>query len=252
MGIDEESMERSRTIPQGSFSKNFWRYIERVTGRQSLKKFVSQSVLMSMLGGLPSVWSSLARGIIYRKFMGNVGWNCMFERNVQFYIPQRVFLGNNVFIGESSRLDPECAESEIRLEDDVYIGRGCVVRAGWVPPGKIHLHKSVYIGDRSFLYGAGEIEVGKFSTLAYNVSLISGEHGYENASIPMAFQMPKLGKIKIGENVWLGPRTIVTAGVEIGDGCVVMAGSVVTKNAPPRSLVTGIPAKAQKIAYVND
>lgn len=246
MKIDDELIAQSRTIPKGGFRKRFWLYVERVTGRPSLGRFLLQSAALSMLGEFPTVWSSLARGIIYRKLMGNMGRNCIIEKNVRSLIPKRIFIGNRVFIGKNSRLDPECVESEIEIDDDVYIGRGCILRAGWMPPGKIHLHEDVYVGDRSFLYGSGEIEVGRFSTLAYNVSLISVEHGFRDPSIPMAFQMPELGRIEIGENVWLGARVVVTSGVKINDGSIVMAGSVVTKDVSPYTLVAGIPAKMLK------
>lgn len=248
MKIDDELIVRSRTIPKGGFRKRFWLYVERVTGRPSLGRFLSQSAALSMLGGLPTMWSSLARGIIYRKLMGNMDRNCIIEKKVRFLIPKRIFLGNRVFIGENSRLDPERIESEIRIDDDVYIGHGCILRAGRrvSPPGRIHLHEGVYVGDRSFLYGAGEIEVGKFSTLAHNVSLISSDHGLRDLSIPMAFQMPEHGRIEIGENVWLGAKVVVTSGVKINDGSIVMPGSVVTKEVPPYTLVAGIPARVLK------
>ncbi|WP_354041657.1 acyltransferase [Devosia sp. UYZn731] len=50
--------------------------------------------------------------------------------------------------------------------------------------------------------------------------------------------------IIIGDNVWIGTNAIVLKGVNIGDGAIVAAGSVVTKNVAPRTLVAGVPAKA--------
>lgn len=48
---------------------------------------------------------------------------------------------------------------------------------------------------------------------------------------------------RIGENCFIGGRSLILPGVEIGDNCVVGAGSVVTKSVPPRSIVAGNPAK---------
>ena len=247
MEIDEKLIKRSRTIPKGGLRKLIWRYVERVVGRRSLGRFLLQGATFSMLSGLSTPWSSLARGIIYRKLMGHMGENCIIEKNARFYIPERIFLGNRVFIAENTRIDPESFRGEIRLENDANISRGCILRAGYRLDGpcKIHLHEGVYVGDRSFLYGVGGIEIGRFSTLAYNVGLISGNHSYNDPSIPIRFQTPKLAKIEIGKNVWLGARVIVLAGVKIGNGSVIMAGSVVTKDVPPHSLVAGIPAKVQ-------
>jgi acetyltransferase-like isoleucine patch superfamily enzyme len=47
----------------------------------------------------------------------------------------------------------------------------------------------------------------------------------------------------IGRDVWLGARVIVLAGVTIGDGCVIGAGSVVTRSLPPNSIAVGAPAR---------
>jgi acetyltransferase-like isoleucine patch superfamily enzyme len=49
--------------------------------------------------------------------------------------------------------------------------------------------------------------------------------------------------IRIGDDCWIGARVFVLAGVTIGDGCVVGAGSVVTRSLPPNSIAVGVPAK---------
>lgn len=52
--------------------------------------------------------------------------------------------------------------------------------------------------------------------------------------------------IHIGDNVWIGTRAVILKGVTIGDGAVVAAGAVVTKDVPPRSLVAGVPASVRR------
>lgn len=52
--------------------------------------------------------------------------------------------------------------------------------------------------------------------------------------------------IHIGDNVWIGTRAVILKGVTIGDGAVVAAGAVVTKDVPPRSLVAGVPATVRR------
>ena len=54
----------------------------------------------------------------------------------------------------------------------------------------------------------------------------------------------------IGENCWIGARTFICPGVELGEGCVVAGGSVVTRSFPPCSVVGGNPAKLLKIKNV--
>ena len=55
---------------------------------------------------------------------------------------------------------------------------------------------------------------------------------------------PKLERdVVIGDDVWLGARVIVVAGVEIGDGCIIGASSVVTRSIPAGSIAVGNPAR---------
>jgi len=58
------------------------------------------------------------------------------------------------------------------------------------------------------------------------------EHSMEGRSEP----------IVIGDNTWIASRAIILKGVTIGEGCVIAAGAVVTKNVPPYSMVAGVPA----------
>lgn len=49
--------------------------------------------------------------------------------------------------------------------------------------------------------------------------------------------------VTIGDHIWIGARTNVLNGVTVGDGAVVAAGSLVTRDVPPRALVGGVPAR---------
>ena len=50
-------------------------------------------------------------------------------------------------------------------------------------------------------------------------------------------------RVKVGNDVWIGTKVIVMGGVTIGDGAVIGAGSIVTKDVPPYAIVAGVPAK---------
>ena len=57
------------------------------------------------------------------------------------------------------------------------------------------------------------------------------------------------GETKIGNNVWIGDSVIILPGVQIGDGAVIGAGSIVTKNIPPFAVAVGNPAKVIKFRF---
>ena len=59
----------------------------------------------------------------------------------------------------------------------------------------------------------------------------------------------KQGEVKIGNDVWIGRRVIIMAGVHIGDGAIIAANSVVTKDIPPYSIYGGVAAKLIKMRF---
>ena len=63
---------------------------------------------------------------------------------------------------------------------------------------------------------------------------------------------PQKGNIEIGDDVWIGLRATICAGVKIGQGAVIAAGAVVTKDVPPYAIVGGVPAKVIKYRFSED
>ncbi len=240
MEWDDQFHERLNRISKEGLKENFWNYVQRTTGERSIPRFVWQGTITTLLTNFPTVLGAVLRGIIYRGLLGGVGSSCFIERNVRFSVPQRVFLGNRVLVGESSYFDVQFLEGEIRVEDDVRIGRYCFLRAG---PGNICMEEDVQIGTFSALTGSGGLRIGKNTLVARNVLLMSGQHIYKDPTVPIRFQGSELAKREIGEDVWLGANVVVLPGVTIGNGAVVGAGAVVTKDIPSYSLAVGVPAK---------
>ncbi len=243
-----ESSDIHITIPEVGLRKNFWNYVVRVTGERSFSKFIWRGLMLGVFSMFPTVIGSLLRGIAYKALLGEVGSSCFIERNVRLNIPQRIFLGDRVFIGEGGYFDAENAKSEIRLKDDVHVSRYVILRAGREVQaekgeGRIIINERSRLGSHTFIYGDGGVEIGKDSLIANHVELISGNHKFRDASRLIRLQGGELKKISIGNDVWLGAYVIVLPGVTIGDGAVVGAGSVVTLDIPSYSIAVGVPAK---------
>ncbi len=119
-------------------------------------------------------------------------------------------------------------------------------------PWDISIGKHVQIGENCFLDGFGGIEIGDWTLIAHNSSLISENHSYERLDIPIYYQKKTMKKIVVGENVWIGCGVRVLLGVTIGDGAVIGAGSVVTDDIPPYAVAAGVPARIIKYRYKPD
>jgi acetyltransferase-like isoleucine patch superfamily enzyme len=117
--------------------------------------------------------------------------------------------------------------------------------------GRVSIAKDLRMGPHSYLGKSCSIcpgvSIGAYTMLAPEVLIIGGDHIYDNPGVPIIFSgRPQMPTTTIGKDCWIGQRTIILAGVSIGDGAIVAAGSVVTKNVEPYTIVAGSPAKKIK------
>lgn len=122
--------------------------------------------------------------------------------------------------------------------------------------GKINISKDFsageysYVGNNCLIYPG--VSIGRYTMLAQNVQIIGADHNYDVPGLPSTFSgRPNLKRTKIGRDVWIGANVIITAGVTIGDGSIAAAGSVITKDIAPFSIVGGVPAKLIRIRFDN-
>nr|WP_051668119.1 CatB-related O-acetyltransferase [Deinococcus frigens] len=109
----------------------------------------------------------------------------------------------------------------------------------------INVEEYVYIGPRAYI--CPNVTIGRYTLLGPGVSILGGDHIFNNVSLPTIFSgRPSTPKTTIGRDVWIGYGVIVMAGVTIGEGAIVAAGSVVTRDVPPYEIWGGNPAKLIK------
>lgn len=108
------------------------------------------------------------------------------------------------------------------------------------------------IGDRSGVgincELTGPISIGRDVMMGPEVVIYTSGHKFDRTDIPMmdqGFTEPK--PVTIGNDVWIGRRVIVMPGVTIGDGCIIGAGAIVTKDISAYSVAVGVPARVVKI-----
>ena len=78
------------------------------------------------------------------------------------------------------------------------------------------------------------------------VSIYSENHNFSETTKPMIEQGVTRSFVKIEDDCWLAANSVILAGVTVGKGSVVAAGSIVTKDVPPYSIVAGNPARIIK------
>lgn len=113
-------------------------------------------------------------------------------------------------------------------------------------PEYITIGNQVGISEFSWIDGNGGIEIGNFVRIGPYVSIISFNHKYEDKNTLIKKQGKILKRVIIEDDVWIGAKAQILAGVKIGKGAVIGAGSIVTKNVPSYAVVMGAPAKIIK------
>lgn len=101
------------------------------------------------------------------------------------------------------------------------------------------------IGMNSYI---GLVKIGKNVMIGPELFAISINHEFKDINVPMAKQGKRKDQpIIIEDDVWIGARVIILPGITIGTGSIIGAGSVVTKNVAPFSIVAGNPATVIRI-----
>lgn len=122
---------------------------------------------------------------------------------------------------------------------------------------QIIIGKNGWIGDYFNIHSVNKIIIGDNILTGKWVSIIDNNHGTTNyddlRKAPGDRNLYSKGPIIIGDNVWIGDKVTILSGVKIGDGAVIAANSVVTKDVLAYSVVGGIPAKyLKKYDYVKE
>lgn len=99
---------------------------------------------------------------------------------------------------------------------------------------------------------SGTCTIGDYVMMGTDVVVITHNHVFDRTDIPMMHQgFEEERPVVIGNDVWIGDRVIILPGVHVGDGCILAAGAVVTRDVPPYAIVGGVPAKVIKMRKEN-
>ena len=108
------------------------------------------------------------------------------------------------------------------------------------------------MGDMTHIVAYEKVEIGDNVLIASKCFISDTNHGvYKGQNPDSPITEPNKRKlvsspVKIGNNVWIGENVVILAGAQIGDGCIIGANSVVSKETPAGSIVAGVPGRVIK------
>ena len=144
-----------------------------------------------------------------------------------YYLHEQVLWRRQINRNGSYRIH---ARSSIRNASNIYLGENV----------RITMDCCIWAGEASRIVFGDDVIVGP------GVKMIASNHGTKNNGVPMVFQDRIEGDIIIHNNVWIGSNAVILKDVEIGEGAIVAAGAIVTKNVEAYTIVGGCPAKVIK------
>lgn len=157
-------------------------------------------------------------------------------------------ISGNVIIGEESIVRGSIIQGNIRTKNNCRIYK-CIIK-GNIDIGK---YTSLWGPNLDIVTGKYKVSIGNFCSIARNVSFQAYNHNTKKITtyfIGKNFfkenwdnEFTSKGDIIIENDVWIGSHSVILSGVKIGNGAIVAANSVVTKNVEPYSIVAGTPAK---------
>ncbi len=156
----------------------------------------------------------------------------------------KITLRDQAHLGERVQIEMKGGElymgprTEIRAEGVIHIS------------GRLHLEEACGFSIRSVIHCGSSIEIGKYTVFGEYVSVLDGEHVHIQTDEYWFYGDPEsqnvLDPVKVGVGAYIGGKTTVLKGTEIGDFCRIGANSVVIGKIEPHMLAVGVPAKPIK------
>jgi acetyltransferase-like isoleucine patch superfamily enzyme len=157
-------------------------------------------------------------GLFQVEQLAACGADCVFEGDVLIFHPENVHLGRNVYVGHRSILKGY-HNNTMRVGDETWIGQNC------------------------FFHSAGGLDIGARVGIGPGVIILTSNHQELGRAVAPLLSPIETAPVSIEDEVNIGVGSIVMPGVRVGIGAKIGAGSVVTHDVAPFTIVAGNPAR---------
>lgn len=167
-------------------------------------------------------WRSHTAGLDYKDKLGCLGKNVVIEDGVRIFFPDKVEIG-----------------------DDVYIGHDTILKGYF--DQKLIIGSGSWVGPQCFIYASGGIIIGRNVGIGPGVAIMSSAHNLLSTPESILHTPIEHSTVYLDDGCDIGARSVILMGVRIGKGAQIGAGAVVTKDIPDRAVAAGVPAKVLRI-----
>ena len=211
-----------------------------------LGRYILEQLLFFMVGWVPTIVGIGLRGFAYRLIL-NMDGMAAIESNVRLRFADNITLKNGVYLDQGTYL--HACPNGIEIGEDSLVMHGAVLHVynfRNLPNAGIKIGRDSLIGEYSIIRGQGGVTIGDRVFTSPFTQIIAVNHIFDDPKRPFIDQGITAEGIVLEADCWLVAVAVITDGVRVGQGSVVAAGAVVTKDVPPHSVVAGVPAKVIK------
>jgi acetyltransferase-like isoleucine patch superfamily enzyme len=229
--------------PGGALAAYRRKVVGTETGIAHLLRYEFFSLFSANLSGGSGY---LLRKLIAPPLFKQCGNKTILGRGLILRKPKYITIGSNTAIDDYVMLDASVKENNaITIGNNVIISKGCVVQA---KTGTLSIGDQCDIGVHTIITAVSSVILEQSVLIAGNCYIGGARYHLEDKNKPIMEQgIYSRGPIFIGEGSWIGASSTVLDGVRIGKGCVIGAGSLVSRDIPDYAVAVGIPARVMKM-----
>lgn len=221
--------------------------VKRMKGRPyAIDSQIDGLTLMAIVWGR---FVCLVRGLLVRmRLQAGSSWMIFVGARVDIRNARFISIGKGVTIGAGTVVNG-LSRQGVSIGDNVSLGQYVIIEATGVLTDLgvgLTIGKGSGLGAYSFIGAAGGVHIGENVIMGQRISFHSENHNFGSRDLDIKYQGVTRQGIRIGNNCWVGANVVFLDGAEIGEGCVIAAGSVLRGSYPANSLIAGAPANVKR------
>jgi virginiamycin A acetyltransferase len=211
--------------------------------RQNLKKAVNNPALVK--DELAKIIGKKSSYAIIQKMANSLPVSSSFEVHGTANIERGCNIRGDITLNRDAAVGSGCI-----IDGELFLDEGSRLHDGSNVNGQLTVGKRTRTGKNTIVRGT--VNIGSYCALAPEIKFQLRDHPKYQAGMQMKFYNDIVGKnleivdkgpAEIGNDVWIGRDAMIVSGIEVGDGAIIAAGSIVTKDVEPYEIVAGIPAE---------
>ncbi len=204
---------------------------------------VKELLVTTCVNWIPVIAGGVSiRKLAYRLLFKKMGDSVYIQDGAEFSGTNNIEVGSESFIARGASIVIRTPNTRVLLGNKVALDKGVIINAS-SDNCCIEIGDFTYIGPYTCISGPGNVKIGKHCLIAAHSGIVANNHIFSDPTEVISNQGVTRQGVVIEDNCWLGYGVKVLDGVTIGEGSVIGAGAVVTKDIPAYSVAVGIPAK---------